>query len=441
MRKELEHALRSIREQGIQEARVVLLENSESQVQYRNGQAEQIRQSSVRSLAITMWDEGREGFFYTNDTTPEQVSNLIRRSAQTTRLLQPDSFRGLPDASRYYHGTSETLNNYDYELPTIGKDQKLSVVRQMDSVNTPQTDSRIISTNSSYSDRIHRAWYADTNGLDVQEQSSRATITQSITVNGHDGQHPMDGWGQTRIGWNHMGESLAAQAPEVCTTALRRTLNKIGQHPISSGTYTMMVESPVAEHLLQPILNALAGQALWQGTSFLKDCLHQRVVSPLFTLVDDPQIPGTRGSTYFDYDGVRTQRRVIFQDGILQTYFLDTPNSRRLQMEPTTQGVHHLILSTTESNGIDITQADQQYILVTDFNGGNCDPTTGKFSYGIEGFLMQGSVILQPISGMNITGDMLSLWQNLIGVGNDADPWEVNLIPSLTFQNVQFGGV
>ena len=80
-------------------------------------------------------------------------------------------------------------------------------------------------------------------------------------------------------------------------------------------------------------------------------------------------------------------------------------------------------------------------IMVTDLNGGNCDPATGRFSYGIEGFLIEDGRIAQPVSGMNITGDMLSLWQNLIAVANDADPWETELIPSLTFRDVAFSGI
>jgi PmbA protein len=79
--------------------------------------------------------------------------------------------------------------------------------------------------------------------------------------------------------------------------------------------------------------------------------------------------------------------------------------------------------------------------LVTDFNGGNCDPSTGYFSYGIEGFLVQGGVIVQPVSGMNVTGNMLDLWKSLVAVGNDADPWEAELIPSLMFSDVNFSGI
>ena len=47
---------------------------------------------------------------------------------------------------------------------------------------------------------------------------------------------------------------------------------------------------------------------------------------------------------------------------------------------------------------------------------------------------------MEPVSGINVTGNMLHLWQHLVGVANDADPWNVDLIPSLLFEDISFGG-
>lgn len=203
----------------------------------------------------------------------------------------------------------------------------------------------------------------------------------------------------------------------------------------------MILESPIAGYLLQPILNAMSGQALQQNTSFLYDKLDQQVFSPVLQLVDDPLIPGTIGASHFDYDGVATQRRTIIDHGILRTYFIDTLYSKKLGMEPTTQGTHHLIMQPGRMNLNELVQEVGEGILVTDFNGGNCDSSTGNFSYGIEGYLIHGGKITQPLSGMNITGNMLKVWKNLSELGNDADPWERDLIPSLVFEGIQFSGL
>ena len=56
-------------------------------------------------------------------------------------------------------------------------------------------------------------------------------------------------------------------------------------------------------------------------------------------------------------------------------------------------------------------------ILITDFLGGNCNPVSGDFSYGIEGFLIENGILTQPINEMLITGNILDLLQNIIEVG------------------------
>ena len=110
-------------------------------------------------------------------------------------------------------------------------------------------------------------------------------------------------------------------------------------------------------------------------------------------------------------------------------------------MSPTTQGTHHLIMQGGNKSLQQLIAESDNTIMVTDFNGGNCDPTTGNFSYGIEGFLIQNGVIVQPVSGMNITGNILDVWQRVSDLGNDVDPWETELLPSIVFEDVSFGGL
>ncbi|MDO4756117.1 MAG: metallopeptidase TldD-related protein, partial [Parabacteroides sp.] len=80
-------------------------------------------------------------------------------------------------------------------------------------------------------------------------------------------------------------------------------------------------------------------------------------------------------------------------------------------------------------------------ILITGFNGGNCNSSTGDFSYGIEGFLIEKGKLTQPISEMNVTGNMITLWNNLIEVGNDPRLFSSWQIPGLLFDNVDFSGL
>ena len=413
--------------------KLVLLKNHEDNIILRNGKVEKMLRATSHSLAINLYLDGRDGFFYTNDLRPESVKAFIEEAFETTRLLEPDETRTLADPNRYYKGGGPDLQNFDSSLSEIDPQEKIDLLRDI-AKEVEGTDKRVISMQTRYSDRQHQAHYLISNGFDGYEENSYCTLTCIVSVEGEGGQHPMDGWGETRLFFHQMPRQ------GIAPIALRRTLQKIGQRPAPSGRYRMILESPCAGNFLQPILNAMNGQALQQRTSFLAGKLDQQVVSPLVNIVDDPLIPGTRGASLFDYDGVATQRRELLTEGCLKTYFIDTPMSKKLGMAPTTQGVHHLIMKQGTMTKEEVITNSSRAILVTDFNGGNCDPVTGNFSYGIEGFLIENGTIIQPVSGMNITGNMLDVWQRLSLIAGDADPWETELIPTIAFEDVAFGG-
>ena len=77
-------------------------------------------------------------------------------------------------------------------------------------------------------------------------------------------------------------------------------------------------------------------------------------------------------------------------------------------------------------------------ILVTDFNGGNCNSATGDFSYGVSGFLFENGKITSPIDSMLITGNMTDLWSNLLAAGSDPVPGMSRQVPTLAFSDVTF---
>jgi PmbA protein len=223
--------------------------------------------------------------------------------------------------------------------------------------------------------------------------------------------------------------------------ALERTLQKIGQKKTKSGRYTMVVDPMNSGQLLRPMLSAIFGSALQQKNSFLLDKLGQKVGSDKFTLLDEPHLIGASGARYFDSEGVATERRSVFDKGVLKTYYIDTYNAKKMDVDPTVANPSILVmqLGNKDLNGLisDVAHG----ILVTGFNGGNSNSSTGDFSYGIEGFLIEKGKLTLPLSEMNVTGNMITLWNSLAETGNDPRLNSSWRIPSLVFEGVDFSGL
>lgn len=424
--------MQMLHDEGCRDASVVWLSNIGEELTLINGEVDKVQRSETHAAALNLFMEGRQGFFYTNELNTDSLRRFVARAVETTRLLVPDAARKLADPDRYYRGGGIDLQNNDATLSEVPTSQKLQLAMECNAEVQSLRHPAVVSTEIRYTDNIHKASYLISNGFQGEEESTRCTLSSIVSVKGDGEQRFMDGWGQTRLFFSAMPRT------GIGSIALDRTLRKIGQRSAPGGNYTLVVESPVADQLLQPLLAAMSGNALQQHLSFLEGRMDKAVGSRLLHLVDDPHVPGTRGASHFDYDGVATCRRTLFEEGVLRTWFIDTQASCRLQLPPTTTAPHHCILTPGKLSLPELLSQYERCILVTDFNGGNCNPTTGDFSYGIEGFLYEKGQMLYPVSGMNITGNMLQLWQNLIGVSNDADPYERMLIPSLAFADVSF---
>jgi len=110
-------------------------------------------------------------------------------------------------------------------------------------------------------------------------------------------------------------------------------------------------------------------------------------------------------------------------------------------VEPTIGSISQLVFEKGERSMEEILETMERGILVTGFNGGNSNSTSGDFSFGIEGFLIENGKRVQPISEMNVTGNMLTLWQKLEEIGNDPRLNNAYQIPSLLFNDVDFSGL
>ena len=118
------------------------------------------------------------------------------------------------------------------------------------------------------------------------------------------------------------------------------------------------------------------------------------MLSEKATLVDDPHIPHSFGARYFDNEGVATLKRNIFNKGVLETYFIDTYNALKMEVEPTVSGPSHLVMEKGDRSMEEMIASLEKGILVTGLQWGKQQQfLRAIFSFGIEGFLIEDGKI------------------------------------------------
>ncbi len=419
---------------GCQASRVSLYSGSDTSFELRDAKMDRLKQSAENRLNIQLFVDGRYGSYSTNRLDKKELGSFIRNGIDATRYLAEDPARVLPDATRYYKGGKPDLQLLDPKLNAIEPDDKVALARAVGEEALGK-DPRIISVESSYSDRENFSYRLASNGFEGESQSSSFSLVASVSIKGDGDARPSSYWYDSSLYYDKLVKE------GIGDKALERVLRKLGQRKIASGKYTMVVDPTVSSRVVSPMIGALYGSALQQKNSFLLDKLGGSIGSEKLTLTDEPHLMQASGARYFDSEGVATERRPVFENGVLRTYYIDTYSARKMGVEPTISNPSILVLQPGSKDVGGMVADVDRGILVTGFNGGNCNPTTGDFSYGIEGFLIEKGKLTQPVSEMNITGNMILLWQSLVGVGNDARLSSSWRIPSLAFEGVDFSGL
>lgn len=424
----MQHALDS----GADAASIVISESKSSTVDVREQKIDTLKEAIQSSLSVRLFVDQKYSAHRTNRLDKQELAHFIEQAIAGTKYLSPDPHRQLPDPALYYQGNGQELGTVDPSYDMVDPATKVKLAFDVEK-EAFEKDERIISVSASYSDNTNSRLMVTSNGFEGETKNSSFSLSASVSVNGGDAR-PSEGWYERAIFFDQLKKS------EIGSLALERALKKIGQEKIKSGKYDMLIENRAVSRLFYPLLSALDGYSIQQKNSFLIDQLGKKVASEKLSLVDDPLIPGGLGSKLFDGEGLAAKKRTVFDKGVLGTYFIDTYYGRKLEMEPTTGDTSNLVFELGDKDLESMVKGMKKGILVTGFNGGNTNGSTGDFSYGIDGFLVENGEIIQPVSEMNISGNMKSLWMSLAELGNDPNPISSWQIPSMLFEGIDFSG-
>ena len=425
----ISHALKN----GADQVAVSISEYSNRNVEIREKKIDLLQEAIGNSLSVDLYVDKKFSSHSTNLLNEKELLKFISEAVEATKYLSEDEFRYLPDKELYYKGKGEDLKTLDPSITSIDSKIKIDLARQVEA-EIYGTDDRIISITSIYGDTVSSNVLADSNGFKGESGSSNSVLAAQVSVKGETGR-PSDYWVEYSIFFDKLVKTGIGK------TALERTLRKLNPKKIPSGKYNLIVENTVSGTLLNPFISALYGSSIYQKNSFLTGKANTKVASDMLSFYDDPLIISGFGSRCFDNEGLNAVKRTVVENGILRNYFIDTYYGRKLNLKPTSGSTSNIIFKTgpRDLNGL-ITSVDRG-ILVTGFNGGNCNGATGDFSYGIEGFFVEKGALIHPVSELNISGNMTDFWNTLTDVGNDPYQYSSRLTPSMLFENTVVSGI
>ena len=419
----LDYALKN----GCQQARVLFSAGEENEVEVRDGKINKLHHSGGCQLSLSLFVDGSYSTISTNRLERGELERFIDKGVIGTRFLAKDPYRLLPEKEMYYQGEMNDFGLYDEDFQKIDVDEKIAVSK---AIYEEIDDDRVISAMAGIADAETYNYLIDSNGFEGEKSRTIYMATAQVSVLGEGDERPEDFVYVNAQHWNRL------QKGGVGAEALKRTIDKIGAGRVDSGVYDIVVDRRVASSLISPLVSALRGEALHMKSSFLLDMKGEKIGSDKMVIVDNPCQYGKAGAKLFDNEGIALKGMPIVENGVLKNYYISNYMSKKMGVEMTQGGTSILDFGLGDSDTAGLVRNLSRGLYITGFNGGNCNGTTGDFSYGIEGYWVEKGVIVRPISEMLMTGNMLELWMNLVDTSNDPLDYSAWKVPSLLFAGV-----
>ena len=423
---------------GADAVRVSLNDSTMDGCTLLNGVLDKVTHAADRSIYFYIFADNRYGTFSTNRLETEDLEKFIIQSITMVRMLGEDRYRSLPSPERTAKDakTGRELGMYDCRYESSDSDTRLERAREMSIFSQiAGKDYTLISEECEYSESYDDNFVADSQGFEGRHTETCYSVFAEMTIQDKEGSKHSGFW------WESSFDKDSVDLKGCAQRALDRAVRQIGQKKRRGGQYKMVVDTSVATKLIAPVITALNAASIQQKMSFLDGTIGQQIFPQGMTLMDMARTPGKNGSRLYDTEGVATKDAPIIENGVVKQYFVNTYMAAKMGIEPTIEDISRpclLPFGEKELSLKDLLELSGSGILVTGFNGGNCNPVTGDFSFGIEGFAFSRGKITHPVHEMLITGNILELWNNLTAVGSDARPCVRWQIGSLAFENVSF---
>jgi PmbA protein len=153
--------------------------------------------------------------------------------------------------------------------------------------------------------------------------------------------------------------------------------------------------------LIGRLMRPANARSVQQQRSFWASILGEQAFSTKLNIIDDPLIVRGLASRHYDQEGISARTLPIVEEGIVSNIYVDTYYGRKADMAPTTGSPSNRVVIPGSQSLQELLADAGTGVYVTSWLGGNADGTTGDFSLGLRGHMIENGQIGRPVGEMN----------------------------------------
>ena len=329
---------------------------------------------------------------------------------------KPIIFAGSPKYKR--------RNMFVKELDETPLDDKINLIKEIEN-KLEKADPLIINVAGvSYEESSSSTTLVNSKGLNVKKGGNYFVIFADVMAKGND-EKVRDYYGYA------FGNSLKEFDVDAFVDKIKDgVIAKLDARSLKSKKYPTILAPRVTSTFLKVLVGWLNAEKVQKHTSKLEGKLNEQVISKKVTIIEDPHVKNFFFSP-FDDEGVATIKKVLFDKGVAKTYLYNLETAYKDNVESTGNasglsnvgiGTSFLMLKPGKKSEESLIENIKEGVYITEVKGlhSGLDTTSGDFSLEADGFLIENGKKTTSLSGIAISGNVLQLFKDVMGVASNA---------------------
>ncbi len=419
--------LESAIKQGAQYCDIRFTRSEGTSLDAKDGELKKAVSGIEMGAGIRVLYDGAWGFFSTNDLSDASLDKAL----QTAMKFAKNSSKKI--LQKVEIGDYKTVKDKVEWKPKISPldisiEEKHGIILEMDKVLHDIENIQTVSTG--YSDGIKKTHFTSSEGTDIETEVTR-TVAQLNLIARKEGNIVSY---RTRLGGT-CGFELFDMHDYIqkCMDAGKAAIRILDAKTSPSGRYPVIVDPDLAGVFVHEALgHAAEGDIVNSGDSILENKIGHKIASEIVSVADDPTVKHAFGSFPYDDEGVKAEKKVLIEKGVLKTYILDRENAAKLGLQPNggARAESYAVRPLVRMSNTYIEAGDRAFeellegikfgIYTKGTRGGQVDTAKGSFQFSAqEAFLIENGEITSDLKDVSLSGLTLEILNNIDAVGKD----------------------
>jgi PmbA protein len=427
-----------------EEIEVACCYGSSRSIRVYDGRVEASTWADSAGSGVRVLVDGREGFANAGSLDTDVVADMLAEARDNARFAEADDYVGLAqpdgvepvDIDLWRDGVGQMAVEDKIELA-------LDLERRVRSADPRVTGVRT----AGYHDSEGAFALASTSGISAATRGTSAGVSvQALAV---DGERT-----QTGYGYDGAREPAELDLDRVVERAVGRAVDLLGAEKPATGKVDLVLDPHLSATVMSLIASTLTGDRVLKGRSPFANRVGEQVAAPALSFADDATNHESLGADSHDGEGLACRRVPLVVDGVLQGYLHDSYTGRRSGDGSTgsavrgsrglpSPGLHALEITPGSGSLAELIAGVEHGMLVFSMAGlhSGVNPVSGDFSVGLEGRMIRGGELAEPVSECTAGSTLQRLLLDIKVIGGDVEHLPSGIsTPSMVIGDVTLSG-